>query len=286
MTLAKDIDPTSSASGSSEPAIVRWDLPPEFPLGDLLSDEPPLETEFHLRQLLLLFSSLEWLWRDRQDFYCAGNMTSYYSPNQLKSEDFRGPDFFVVLDTDRKPRNSWTVWHENGKYPNVIIEVLSASTAATDRGLKKQIYQDTFRTPEYFWFDPVTQEFQGFELVRGHYQPLPPDERDWLWSQELGLFLGIQAEQLRFFTESGELALTPTEAALAEEEQRAIAQEQVAQAQEQAIQAQEQVAQAQEQAIQAQQEVERVQQEGAAMEALLTRYRSQFGELPEDQPDP
>jgi Uma2 family endonuclease len=267
MTLAKDIDPTSSAPIPSESSTIRWDVPPEFPPGDLLSNEPPLETEFHLRQLLLLLSSLEWLWRDRQDFYCAGNLTIYYSPNQRKSEDFRGPDFFVVLDTDRKPRNSWTVWHEDGKYPNVIIEVLSASTAAIDRGLKKQIYQDIFRTPEYFWFDPVTQEFQGFALVRGHYQLLRPHEQGWLWSQELGLFLGIQAEQLRFFTESGELALTPTEAALAEAEQRAIAQQEAAQAQHEAAQAQQEAAQAQ--------------QETAAMEALLARYRSQFGELPE-----
>jgi Uma2 family endonuclease len=271
MTLAKDLDPVSSVPSPSESSPPRWDLPPEFPPGNLLSDEPPLETEFHLRQLFLLFSSLEWLWRDRQDFYCAGNLTIYYSPNQRKSEDFRGPDFFVVLDTDRKPRNSWTVWHENGKYPNVIIEVLSASTAATDRGLKKQIYQDTFRTPEYFWFDPVTQEFQGFELVRGHYHPLQPNGQGWLWSQELKLFLGIQRDQLRFFTSNGDLVLTPPEAALAEQERSAIAQQEAAQAQQEAAQAQQEAAQAQ--------------QDTAAMEALLARYRSQFGDLPQAQPD-
>jgi Uma2 family endonuclease len=40
-----------------------------FPPGDLDSDEPPLETELHLRQILLLIQSLEWLWSERQDFY-------------------------------------------------------------------------------------------------------------------------------------------------------------------------------------------------------------------------
>ncbi|NJO44063.1 MAG: Uma2 family endonuclease, partial [Cyanobacteria bacterium RU_5_0] len=39
-----------------------------FPPGDLLSDEPPLETELHLRQLVLLIQSLEGWWGDRQDF--------------------------------------------------------------------------------------------------------------------------------------------------------------------------------------------------------------------------
>ena len=68
-----------------------------------------------------------------------------------RTEYFRGPDFFVVLGTkwDEK-RKSWVVWEEEGKYPNVIIEILSDSTAATDRGEKKEIDQDTFRTPDYF----------------------------------------------------------------------------------------------------------------------------------------
>ena len=78
-----------------------------FPTGDLYSDEPPLETELHLRQIILLLKCLDWLWRDRNDFYVAGNLTIYYSQNQRKSEDFRGPDFFVVLGTERKPRKSW-----------------------------------------------------------------------------------------------------------------------------------------------------------------------------------
>ncbi|CDN09925.1 hypothetical protein RintRC_2288 [Richelia intracellularis] len=38
-----------------------------FPPGDLYSDEPPLETELHLRQIILLFKCLEWLWRDIND---------------------------------------------------------------------------------------------------------------------------------------------------------------------------------------------------------------------------
>jgi Uma2 family endonuclease len=187
-----------------------------FPPSDLYSDEPPLETELHLRQILLLIQCLEMLWRDRQDFYVFGNLTIYDSPKQLKSEDFRGPDFFVVLGTDRRPRKSWVVWEEDGKYPNVIVELLSDSTAKTDRGLKKQIYQDTFRTPDYFWFDPYSLEFEGFHLVDGAYQPLEPTEQGWRWSKQLGLYLGIHEGQLRFFTADGALAPTAEEIAEAE----------------------------------------------------------------------
>ncbi len=174
-----------------------------FPKSDLLSDESPMETELHLRQLMLLIQSLELLWKDRQDFYAFGNLTIYYSPNQRKSEYFRGPDFFVVLGVARKPRKSWVVWEEDGKYPHVIIDILSDSTAETDRGLKKEIYQETFRTPNYFWFDPTSLEFKGFQLMAGKYEEIAANEQGWLWSQQLELFLGVHDSQLRFFTPEG-----------------------------------------------------------------------------------
>ncbi len=191
------------------------DIPSDviFPPGDLYSDEPPLETELHLRQIILLLTCLERLWRDRNDFYAAGNLTIYYSPRQLKSEYFRGPDFFVVLGCERKTRKSWVVWEEDGKYPNFILEILSDSTAKTDRNLKKEIYQNTFRTFDYFWFDPYTLEFAGFHLVDGEYQPLQPDEQGYLWSQQLGLYLGVYQGLLRFFTPDRQLVPTPEETA-------------------------------------------------------------------------
>ena len=198
-----DTLPTPSAAATPADII--------YPPGDFYSDEPPLETHLHLQQLMLLLKCLDWLWRDRADYFAAGNLTIYYSPNQRKSEDFRGPDFFVVLGTEKRPRKSWTVWEENGQYPHVIVELLSESTATTDRGLKKQIYQDIFRPPDYFWFDPNTLEFQGFHLLDGEYEPLEPNEQGWLWSKQLGLHLGIHENVLRFFTPEGKLVPTPEE---------------------------------------------------------------------------
>ena len=225
-----------------------------FPPTDLYSDEPPLETDLHRLQMTLLIQCLEWVWRNRNNFYASGNLTIYYSPRQRKSEQFRGPDFFVVLDTERKPRKSWVVWEEDGKYPNVIVEILSSATADTDRGLKKQIYQDIWRTPNYFWFDPDTLEFKGFELVGGRYQELAPNEAGWLWSPQLELYLGVHNSKLRFFTPQGELIPTPEEAA--QQERQRAEQERL--------------------------QREQAQQQVVEMEALLTRYRERFGELPEN----
>ena len=110
MALTQIQTPTSEAKNQKEDDII-------FPPGDLDSDEPPLESDLHRKQIDLLIRLLEWLWRDRQDFYVSGNLTVYFSPNQNKSEDFRGPDFFVVLNTERKPRKSWVVWKKAENIP-------------------------------------------------------------------------------------------------------------------------------------------------------------------------
>jgi ATP adenylyltransferase/5',5'''-P-1,P-4-tetraphosphate phosphorylase II/Uma2 family endonuclease len=223
---------TSTAQSTPAPFAPAQPEGIVFPSVDLYSDEPQLETYLHLQQMMLLLNCLDWLWKDRTDYFAAGNLTIYHSPRQRKSEDFRGPDFFVVLGTEKRPRKSWVVWEEEGKYPNIIIELLSDSTANTDRALKKQIYQDIFRTPDYFWFDPDTLELKGFHLLDGVYHDLQPNPQGHLWSQQLGLYLGVQEQSLRFFTAEGQLVATPREAAEAAQ-QRAEAERQRAEAERQ-----------------------------------------------------
>jgi Uma2 family endonuclease len=183
------------------------------PPSHLWSDEPPLESDFHRDQIDLLIRLLRHWWVDREDVYVSGNLTIYYNQQQIKTRDFRGPDFFVVLGTEKKDRRSWAIWDEQGKYPNLILEILSDSTKNVDKGLKKDLYQNTFRTPDYFWFDPYTFEFQGFHLLDGRYEPIPATAEGRLWSQQLGLYLGLWENRLRFFTADGELIPSPEELA-------------------------------------------------------------------------
>jgi hypothetical protein len=96
--------------------------------------------------------------------------------------------------------------------------LLSDSTAKTDRGFKKTLYANVFRTPDYFWFDPVSYEFKGFHLVDGQYEELQPNELGHLWSRQLNLFLGIHEQTLRFFTAEAAIAAAETERQRAETE--------------------------------------------------------------------
>ena len=129
--------------------MTALDIIPEVtcPPTDLWSDEPPLASDLHLQQIIILLSCLELLWRERSDYYASGNLTIYYNEEQLKKRNFWGLNFFVVLDTEKRPRKSWVVWGEPGKYPDVIVEILSDSTANIDRTNKKILDQNTFRTP-------------------------------------------------------------------------------------------------------------------------------------------
>jgi Uma2 family endonuclease len=223
----------------SNPPPVSEDLPNaiaddiQWPPTNLYSDEPPLETDFHRNQIDLLIRLLKYWWQDRPDFYISGNLTVYYDKQQLKKRDFRGPDIFVVLEAEKKDRRSWAVWQEGGKYPNVVIELLSSATATVDKGAKKDLYQNVWRVPDYFWFHPETLEFAGFHLVVGQYEALAPTESGWLWSEQLQLFLGIHERQLRYFTVEGQLIPLPEEAERQAREQAQQGSKQERQAQEQ-----------------------------------------------------
>lgn len=190
-----------------------------IPPCDLWSDEPPLESDLHREQIELLLTGLKWWWQERNDYYATGNLTIYYSQEHITTRDFRGPDFFVVLGTDNHPRRSWILWAEEGKYPNLIVELLSNSTQKVDKTTKKQLYQDTFRTPEYFWFHPETLEFQGFRLMSSKYQAIEVTEEGWLWSEQLELFLGVRDGKLRYFTQDKQLVATPEERATVSQQQ-------------------------------------------------------------------
>lgn len=175
------------------------------------SDEPLMDNSRHTMQQLLLISTLRWHWRDRRDYFCCGNLSVFYNFAPIKK---LGPDFFVALGVDPRDRGSWMVWREDGRYPDVIVELLSESTTANDRGDKKQIYQDTFRTPAYFLFDPETGELEGYRLESGTYRRIEPDANGLLACEPLGLAFGVHDGWLRYFTPDGALIETAEEEAL------------------------------------------------------------------------
>jgi Uma2 family endonuclease len=202
--------------------VVERYMVPELPPTDLpYEDGVPLESDWHRLQINLLADSVRELWSGRTDFFVGGNMFLYFSEKQVKNRDYRGPDFFVVKDVDgTKPRKSWIAWAEESRLPNVIVELLSPSTAASDLGEKKDLYERTLRTPEYFCYDPNSDALHGWRLTSKGYEPIAANGDGRLWSDELGAcvgvwqgeYLGVDARWIRLFGAGGDLTPIRAEA--------------------------------------------------------------------------
>ncbi len=156
-------------------------------------DGQPMETQRHRDQMNVLVDSLWDHTRDRDDVYVAGNMAVYYSETQARRRDFRAPDVFVVLDTHRHERNSWVVWEEDGRTPDVVIEITSPTTEEVDRGIKKRIYARMLHVSTYVIYDPFTLQLDGFRLEAGQYVPIACDDGR-LDVAPLNLSLGVVAD--------------------------------------------------------------------------------------------
>jgi len=219
-----------------------------------------METQRHVEQMLLLIRSLKDAWRGRTDVFVGGNMFVYFSELQAKRNDFRGPDVFVVMDTERRERKSWVVWEEGGKAPDVVIELISPSTEHVDRGEKMRIYATLLRVGEYYLFDPFSGVLEGYELdlPSRSYRRRAPDDHGRFASRATGLALGvvptqldeIDAPLLRWLDQRGNVLTTAEErAALATaraESETARAESETARAEKEAARAEKEAARADE----------------------------------------
>jgi Uma2 family endonuclease len=218
--MTSQITPTTT---NPEPDLQPEEVwTPTLPPTDLIFDDgEPLESNRHRIAMNTLIASIHEALTSRQDFFVGGNMFVYYSLEQIKNRDFRGPDVFVALDVEgSKERQGWVLWEEGGKYPDVIIELMSPSTAAVDVGAKKTIYEQIFSTRDYFVYDPFdANSLQGWGLNGRHFEPLEPNDRGWLWCESLGVWLGTwngeilreTAPWLRLYDRSGNLIRLPEE---------------------------------------------------------------------------
>jgi len=90
---------------------------------------------------------------------------------QLTEYDIVQPDLVVVL----KDRTRMITHTKINGVPDLIVEILSPSTAANDTALKKQLYERTGVT-EYWIADPDNQRLEQYRLVDGAYRLAPPTD--------------------------------------------------------------------------------------------------------------
>jgi len=244
-----------------------------------------MESDWHVVSITLLDELVRNHLGEPTHYFCGGNMFIYYSIEQAKEIEeyveaktvkrkprFKGPDFFLVRDVDgTKPRESWVVWNEDGRYPDLVVEFVSPSTRGKDVDANAQFYARVFRVPEYFWFDRRSGELVGYRLVGRDYVRIEPDARGWLWSAVLGAYLGVWRGSyrgrvwswLRLWDSEGQLVLTREER---EARERAAREQAEAQAQQERERAEQAEARAQQLQAELEQLRERLRQQGIEAE--------------------
>jgi hypothetical protein len=121
----------------------------------------------------------------------------------------------VTLGIPKLPlRDTYLVWNE-GKAPDVAIEVSSRKTRREDVRTKFELYRDVLKVREYFLFDPRAEylkpPLQGYRLRKGDYVPIP-EAAGRLPSKVLGLHLERDGEWLRLYDPAtGQWLLTSPE---------------------------------------------------------------------------
>lgn len=221
---------------SAPSSVVPQDV--DYPDSD---GKPVGETEVHRDNLLYGIDTLQLWFENDPSFYVTGNMFLYYVRGDKRRHV--SPDLFVVRGVPKQPRRRYYLLWEEGKAPEVVIEMTSPSTRKEDLKDKFELYRDTLKVQEYFLFDPYAEylkpPLQGYRLSRGRYVPIKKVRRR-LPSEILGLHLERDGWELRFYDPaSGQRVPTRREAAAQAVQAAAQAVQAVAQAREELQQVEE-----------------------------------------------
>ncbi len=212
---------------SKKPSSVPDTLTDDFVPAHILPDDilypsedgkPMAASDFQRDPLTYAIDSLKWHFSAQDQVYVTGDLLIYYEKGTSKSV---APDVYVVFDVPKHPRHTYRVWEE-GKGPDVVLEILSPTTWQKDVQDNPSLYRD-LGVREYFLYDPLDKfiqpALQGYWLdEQKQYQPMRveslPDGGLKLASHLLGLELQAdQTGQFRLFNpQTGKYLSTYNEA--------------------------------------------------------------------------
>ncbi|MCY3811043.1 MAG: Uma2 family endonuclease [Gammaproteobacteria bacterium] len=119
-------------------------------------DEPLAESDYQLEPLDYAYNGLSTWFQDRADVAVQAGMFVHYPVVGEDGEHERrmlAPDVSVLCRMPKRQRFSYVVWEE-GKAPDFVLEILSASTWRRDTADKKAIYA-AIGVRDYWLLDPV-----------------------------------------------------------------------------------------------------------------------------------
>src|SRR5262249_51689896 len=158
----------------------------DYPTSD---GRPMAETDWHRDLMTAVIAVLQMWYAKARRVYVSGNLLLYYVPGNKRKHV--SPDVFVVRGVAKRKRLYYLLWEE-GKSPEMILEITSKSTRKEDLDTKLKLYGDVLKVFEYFLFAPFAESLKpplrGYRLTDGEYAPIQPVAGR-LPSEVLGLHL-------------------------------------------------------------------------------------------------
>lgn len=227
--------------------------PIHYPAGD---GQPVAETFDHLYVILITIEVLR-QYLEAAQACVMGNQYLYYSQGYPRLRC--APDVMVIFGIEPRSRDNYKIWEE-GEVPRVVFEMTSAGTKDQDEGFKKDLYEQ-LGVEEYWQFDPkqewIANQLRGYRLLNDVYVPIADNV-----SIALGLRFEATGAMISFYRlDNGEKLLIPVEL----------------RAQAERLQAALETTQATLEITQDQLIAE--QSRTQELQAIVDRYRDQFGEL-------
>lgn len=209
------------------------------------------ETYIHLYAILTTLEVLKQYLSGQQGTVLA-NQFMYYSQGLPRMRV--APDVMVIFNVEPGGRDNYKIWEEK-EVPQVIFEMTSPGTKNQDQEFKKTLYEQ-LGVKEYWLFDPkgewIPEQLKGYRLRNTVYEVIE-DNR----SEPLQLQLKVEGQLIGFYREdTGKKLLIPEELATALQEKETELQEKET-------------------------ELQQEKQKLSEMEAMLEKYRQQFGDLSE-----
>lgn len=155
--------------------------------------QPMADNTKQFRWIMLIHANLNWLFRDEELVFVAGDLLWY--PVEGNPKYRVAPDVMIAFGRPKGERGSYKQWQEDNIAPQVVFEILSPGNTEGEMDRKLQIYARC-GVEEYYIYDPDRFVLKGYQ--RGDDFYLERIDRMDAWtSPRLGITFGLIEGELQ-----------------------------------------------------------------------------------------
>jgi Uma2 family endonuclease len=161
--------------------------------------QPMADNTKQFRWIMLIHANLDWLFRDEELVFVAGDLLWY--PVEGNPKYRVAPDVMLAFGRPKGDRGSYKQWQEDNIAPQVVFEILSPGNTEGEMDRKLQIYARC-GVEEYYIYDPERLVLKGYQRSDDFYLERI-DRMDGWTSPRLGITFGLIEGELQLIHPDG-----------------------------------------------------------------------------------